>query len=164
MPAKSTDRLQDDTQPSGATIDTSSFEADYYLSALFNIETSPGFRALDLLKREISEEKYRVSGHASLTNPNDITLNRINKLKAEFTKIHSFLLYINACEKGTGEHLRHTTQELTIQRLEQDRAVSQQFTGNAEIGEMKRELLKVGDSVSLMTLYFEESNRCVIFT
>lgn len=68
---------------------------------------------------------------------------RINKLKAEFTKIHTFLLYINACEKGTGEHLRNTTQELTIQKLEQDRAISQQFTGNAEIGEMKRELLRV---------------------
>lgn len=34
-----------------------SYEADYYLSALFNIETSPGFRALDLLKREIPDEK-----------------------------------------------------------------------------------------------------------
>ena len=69
---------------------------------------------------------------------------RINKLKAEFTKIHSFLLYVNACEKNSGEHLRNTTQELTIQKLEQDRAISQQFTGNAEIGELKRELMRVG--------------------
>jgi hypothetical protein len=42
-----------------------------------------------------------------------------------------------------GEHLRNTLQELTAQKLEQDRAISQQFTGNAEIGDLKRELLKV---------------------
>lgn len=126
---KSAETLSDETTSLSAEIvDTSSFEADYYLSGLFNIETSPGFRALDLLKREISEEK-------------------ISKLKTEFTKIHSFLLYINACEKGTGEHLRNTTQELTVQRLEQDRAISQQFSGNAEIGELKRELLKCQNEV-----------------
>ena len=51
---KSAEKLNEIVQ---ASIDTNGFEADYYLSALFNIETSPGFRALDLIKRDIPEEK-----------------------------------------------------------------------------------------------------------
>ncbi|KAJ3365182.1 hypothetical protein HDU91_002289, partial [Kappamyces sp. JEL0680] len=111
-------------------IDISSHEGDYYLSGLFNIETSPGFRALDNLK-----------------NRRDIPEERVTKLKNEFTKIHSFLLSLNLKEKGMGEYLRNTLQEITTQKLEQDRAISQQFSGNAEIGELKRELLKAQNEV-----------------
>jgi hypothetical protein len=42
-----------------SAIDISGHEGDYYLSGLFNIETSPGFRALDNLRnrRDFSEER-----------------------------------------------------------------------------------------------------------
>lgn len=83
---------------------------------------------------------------------------RISKLKAEFTKIHTFLLSINACEKGVGEHLRNTLQELTYQRMEQDRAISLQFSGNAEIGEQKRELIKVCTIKSVSYWYHQAQN------
>ena len=53
---KSSEKLNENTF---SNFDTSAFEADYYLSALFNIETSPGFRALDLIKRDVPEEKYK---------------------------------------------------------------------------------------------------------
>ncbi len=43
--------------------DLSAHEGDYYLSGLFNIETSPGYRALDNLKtsKNMPEEKYFTS-------------------------------------------------------------------------------------------------------
>jgi predicted nucleic acid-binding Zn-ribbon protein len=47
------------------------------------------------------------------------------------------------------EHLRMTLQEITLAKLEQDRAISQQFSGNAEIGELKRELLKAQNEVDM---------------
>jgi hypothetical protein len=46
-------------------------------------------------------------------------------------------------EKSMVQSIRQSLQEITIQKLEQDRAISQQFSGNAEIGELKRELMKV---------------------
>ena len=42
-----------------------------------------------------------------------------------------------------------TIQDVTLQRLEKDRQISKQFSGNAEIGELKRELLKVQNEVNL---------------
>nr|KAJ3418146.1 hypothetical protein HK105_000281 [Polyrhizophydium stewartii] len=45
--------------------------------------------------------------------------------------------------------LKLAVQEVTMQRLEKDRAVSKQFFGNAEIGELKRELLKAQNEVNL---------------
>jgi hypothetical protein len=50
---------------------------------------------------------------------------------------------MNSFEKTLAETLRNTLQEVTIHKLEQDRAISEQFSGNSEIGELKRELLKV---------------------
>ncbi|KAJ3272865.1 hypothetical protein HDV01_005188 [Terramyces sp. JEL0728] len=70
-------------------IDDEDHQGDYYLSGLFNIETSPGYKALDGLKtkKDISEEK-------------------INKYKKAFIDLHGFLLSLTAFEKEMSETFR----------------------------------------------------------
>ncbi|KAI8898134.1 hypothetical protein BC833DRAFT_565207 [Globomyces pollinis-pini] len=73
----------------------------------------------------------------------------MQRFKEKFNELHDFLLTLNGFEKGMVEHLRSTLQDMTIQRLDKDRAISQQFSGNAEIGELKRELLKAQNEVDV---------------
>ncbi|KAJ3312642.1 hypothetical protein HDV04_002784 [Boothiomyces sp. JEL0838] len=113
-------------------IDDEDHQGDYYLSGLFNIESSPGYKALDALKTK-----------------KDVTEERINKYKKAFIDLHGFLLSLTAFEKEMSETFRNTLQDMTMQRLEKDRAISLQFTGNAEIGDLKRELLKAQNEVDM---------------
>jgi chromosome segregation ATPase len=107
-------------------------QGGYYLSGLFNIETSPGFKALESVKgrKDVNEEQ-------------------ITRYRTEFIKLHGFLLNLHNHQKGMVEHLRLTLQEITLAKLDQDRAISQQFSGNAEIGELKRELVKAQNEVDM---------------
>jgi predicted nucleic acid-binding Zn-ribbon protein len=59
------------------------------------------------------------------------------------------LLAINAFEKSISETLRNTLQDVIQQKMNQDRIVSEKFSGNAEIGELKRELLKAQNEVDI---------------
>lgn len=109
---------------------------DYYLSGLFDIGNSPAFKALDGLKnrKDFTDDRYYVSN-----------IPRIAALKHDFNELHSFLVSLHSFEKSMAAHLRQSLQDMTLSRLEKDRAISKQFSGNAEIGELTRELLKVSN-------------------
>lgn len=57
--------------------------------------------------------------------------------------LHSFLLSCAEYEKQLIKRVKDVAQDVQKQRLEIDRTASKQFTENTEIGELKRELLKV---------------------
>ncbi|XJO72474.1 hypothetical protein BDV3_003585 [Batrachochytrium dendrobatidis] len=107
-------------------------EDQYYLSGLFNIETSPAYKSLEALKgkKEVQESQ-------------------IEHFKQSFLRMHGFLIRFNEYEKNIAKKLKASVKEVTMQKLERDRAVSKQFSGNAEIGELKRELLKAQNEVDL---------------
>eukprot|EP00842_Homolaphlyctis_polyrhiza_P000705 jgi/Hompol1/1635/HPOL_002745-RA len=115
-----------------SAVGAESEEDSYYLSGLFNIETSPAIKSLEALrgKKEAPDQQ-------------------IDKLKQKFVALHQFLLRFNNYEKGMVRKLKSAIQDVTMQRLERDRAVSKQFFGNSEIGELKRELLKAQNEVNL---------------
>lgn len=58
-------------------------------------------------------------------------------------KVYDFLVGINGFQKDMTRKLKHTMQEVSLQRLENDRKISKHFSGNVQISEIKRELLKV---------------------
>ena len=57
--------------------------------------------------------------------------------------MHKSLLKFNEYDKYLAKTLKQTIQDITMQRLEKDRMISKQFSGNAEIGDLKRELMIV---------------------
>lgn len=54
-----------------------------------------------------------------------------------------FLVDISAYQKEMTTKLKNTMQEVNLLRLENDRKISKQYSGNVQIGDTKRELLKV---------------------
>ncbi len=106
---------------------------NYYLSGLFNLTTSPIFKYMDSLS----------ANHAEISDE------LVAKYKDKFTQLHEFLLKCSNYEKVMGKKLKALAKEVTMQRMEKDRAVSKQFSGNAEIGEIRRELLKAQNEVNL---------------
>lgn len=61
-------------------------------------------------------------------------------MKSLHLGLRQFLDY----EKSLGKKVKQLTMDLHQQRLDMDKKGLQQFSDNAEIGELKRELLKVG--------------------
>jgi hypothetical protein len=54
-------------------------------------------------------------------------------------------------EKSLAKRVKQLFQDVSTQRMERDKTVSKQFAQNAEIGELKRELLKAQNEVNLAT-------------
>ena len=115
-----------------ATIDE---DLKFYLSGLFNIETSPVYRNLEQLKgkKDVPNERYIVI----------FKENRLDFLRDCIKSLHASLLAAAEYEKLLGKKVKQIFQDVSNQRMESDKAMSKQFSQNAEIGELKRELLKV---------------------
>ncbi|RKO93586.1 hypothetical protein BDK51DRAFT_24341, partial [Blyttiomyces helicus] len=107
-------------------------DEDLYLGALFNIETSPGFKVLESLRAK-----------------DEAPESRIQALRERFRGMHNFLLKHAEYEKALGKRVKHLQQEVANQRMEIDRTGSKQFSDNSLIGELKREALKAQNEVNL---------------
>ncbi|KAJ3328888.1 hypothetical protein HDU76_009092 [Blyttiomyces sp. JEL0837] len=105
-------------------------EEQYYLNGLFSIENSPAFRALDTAKGKVSE-------------------NKIKDLKEKIQSLHKYLIHFNEYEKSLQKRTKQLAQEVSNQRMDMDRNESKQFADNAEIGELKRELMRSENEVRL---------------
>ncbi|KAI8612195.1 hypothetical protein BC830DRAFT_1067947 [Chytriomyces sp. MP71] len=107
-------------------------EEKFYLSGLFSIESSPVFKALDALtgNRNLQEET-------------------IEDLKGKVRSLHAYLLEFGDYDKNLSKNTKHLAQDVMNQRMEIDRSESKQFANNAEIGNLKRELLKLENEVNL---------------
>jgi hypothetical protein len=64
-------------------------------------------------------------------------------LRDRIRSLYSSLLYSAEYEKSLGKRVKQLQQDVAIQRMERDKTVSKQFAQNAEMGELKRELLRV---------------------
>jgi hypothetical protein len=105
---------------------TADEDLKFYLSGLFDIETSPAFRQIDLLKSK-----------------KDIPADQIEALGTTIKALYANILSTAEFEKNMGKRVKQLFQDVANQRMERDKTVSKQFAQNAEIGELKRELLKV---------------------
>jgi hypothetical protein len=65
-------------------------------------------------------------------------------MKDHIRSLHHSLLSCSEFEKTLQKKVKHVAQEVMNQRMEIDRTGSKQYANNAEIGDLKRHLLKVG--------------------
>ncbi|KAJ3233161.1 hypothetical protein HDU81_002463 [Chytriomyces hyalinus] len=107
-------------------------EEKFYLSGLFSIESSPVYKSLD-----------------SLVGSRTLQESTIEDLKAHVRSLHTHLLSFGDYDKTLSKTTKHLAQEVINQRMEIDRNESKQFANNAEIGNLKRELLKLENEVNL---------------
>ncbi len=64
-------------------------------------------------------------------------------LRDHIKSLYSSLLATAEYEKLLGKKVKQIFQDVSNQNMENDKATSKQFSQNAEIGELKRELVKV---------------------
>ena len=76
---------------------------------------------------------------------------RLETLQEGIRSLYTSILSAGEYEKGLAKKVKQLFQDVTSQRMERDRTVSKQFAQNAEIGELKRELLKAQNEVNLAT-------------
>ncbi|KAJ3073973.1 hypothetical protein HDU98_000197 [Podochytrium sp. JEL0797] len=107
-------------------------EEKFYFSGLFSIESAPVFKALD-----------------ALAGNRNVQANAILNLKEKVRSLHTHLLSFGDYDKNLAKSTKQLAQEVTNQRMEIDRNESKQYTNNAEMGNLKRELVKLGNEVSL---------------
>ncbi|KAJ3130897.1 hypothetical protein HK100_007240 [Physocladia obscura] len=107
-------------------------EEKMYFSGLFSIQSSPIFKALD-----------------SLTENSNIQDSVVVDLKEKVRSLHSYLLAFGDYDKTLSKKTRNLAQEVSNQRMEIDRGDSKQFQNNAEIGNLRRELVKLENEVNL---------------
>ncbi|ORZ32861.1 hypothetical protein BCR44DRAFT_1416244 [Catenaria anguillulae PL171] len=101
-------------------------------SGLFNIEASIAFKYLDGLK---SKEQ--------------IPLHRVEELKRKHHALYQHILTAFEYEKAMIKKSKMLQAEVTKQKLEMDKTGAKVFDDNAEIGELKRELLRCQNEVVL---------------
>jgi hypothetical protein len=94
-------------------------------AGLFNVETTPAFKALEYLKTR-----------------KDVPAERLNELKNRLFSLHDVLLKSFEAEKTLLRRQTALNGEISSQKLELDKAQNRQFQENIEIGELKRELTK----------------------
>ncbi|KAJ3348828.1 hypothetical protein HDU83_001030 [Entophlyctis luteolus] len=109
-------------------------EEKMYFSGLFSIESAPIFKTLD-----------------ALSGSRNVSDSTIADLKANVRSLHSYLLSFRDYDKALSKSTRALAQDVTNQRMETDRSESKQFANNAEIGNLKRELVKLENEVNLST-------------
>ena len=66
-----------------------------------------------------------------------------------YRKLHSLLLKSDEIEKATSKRAKKLAVEVGNQRMEYDKDASKQFTNNTEIGELRREMLKIENEYKL---------------
>jgi hypothetical protein len=66
-------------------------------------------------------------------------------LRDRIKNLYSSLLATADYEKSLGKKVKQISQDVSHQNMENDKASSKQFSQNAEIGELRRELVKVFD-------------------
>ena len=76
---------------------------------------------------------------------------RLELLQDRIKSLYNSLLSTAEYEKSLGKRTKQLFQDVATQRMERDKTVSKQFAQNAEIGELKRELLKAQNEVNLAT-------------
>ena len=108
---------------------------DGFGGSLFTVEQSPGFKLLDamLSRKDISSEKYT----------NIFLNNRCNILKQKFKAIYEFRSAAADEEKSTNRKIKALQQDIANQKIEMDKTASKAYEINSEVGELKREQLRV---------------------
>ncbi|KAI9141614.1 hypothetical protein BKA69DRAFT_384045 [Paraphysoderma sedebokerense] len=101
---------------------------DVFVAGILSIEASPAFKILDQLRnnREISLEKCEI-------------------LKQKHQTLYQYFLTSFEYEKATLKRVKQLQQDVQKQKVELDKTGTKAFHDNAEIGELKRELLKVSN-------------------
>ncbi|KAI9190296.1 hypothetical protein H9P43_001729 [Blastocladiella emersonii ATCC 22665] len=112
--------------------DESFVDEDILNSGLFNIEASSAFKFLDSLK---SKEQIPAA--------------RVEELKQRHHTLYQFILTAFEYEKAMIKKTKALQAEVTKQRLEMDKTGAKVYDDNAEIGELKRELLRCQNEVVL---------------
>ena len=77
---------------------------------------------------------------------------RLELLQERIRSLYNSLLSVAEYEKSLAKRVKQLFQDVSSQRMERDRTVSKQFAQNAEIGELKRELLKVNSRLRNLIL------------
>jgi hypothetical protein len=110
--------------------DELAFEEDdlepFYLSPLFNIEHAPIFKLLD-----------------KLLGTGDIDLVEQQSLRNLMINLHQTLIESLSYEKETAKKLRHLEHAVSDQRIEMERTGTKQFMDTSQLGDYRRELIKV---------------------
>ncbi|KAJ3409840.1 hypothetical protein HDV05_004193 [Chytridiales sp. JEL 0842] len=108
------------------------YDDEYYVGGLFSIENSPAFKALD-----------------ALVGKKDVPQSRIDEMRARIRSLHQHLLVTSTYEKSLQKKAKTLTLEVQNQRMEIDKTGTKQYANNAEIGDLKRNLLKVENELAL---------------
>lgn len=105
---------------------------NFYVSGLFSIESSPAFKALDAYQRKqgISEEQ-------------------ISQYKTHFLNAYNYLLGVSGFQKEMTKKLKASMDQIIVQRQEKDKRITKMFSETTEVGESRRDLLKVQNEVNL---------------
>ncbi|KAI9218518.1 hypothetical protein BC828DRAFT_388410 [Blastocladiella britannica] len=105
---------------------------DFLNSGLFNIESSTAFKFLDGLK---SKEHVPAS--------------RIEELKRKHHSLYQYILTAFEYEKAMIKKTKTLQVEVNKQKMEMDKTGAKVYDDNAEIGELRRELLRCQNEVVL---------------
>lgn len=74
---------------------------------------------------------------------------RVEFLRDRLKSLYSSLLTAAEYEKSWGKKVKQIFQDVSNQNMENDKASSKQFSQNAEIGELRRELVKAQNEMAL---------------
>ncbi|KAJ1510437.1 hypothetical protein HMI54_001596 [Coelomomyces lativittatus] len=124
-------------------------DADILHSGLFNIEASAAFKFLDQLKAKEAIPEQRIE---YLTN--------------KHYTLYQYILTAFEYEKAMLKKTKALQADVTRQKLEMDKSGTKVYDDNAIIGELRRELLRVQNEVSLAqardSKFMKELDECLL--
>ncbi|KNE65997.1 hypothetical protein AMAG_10276 [Allomyces macrogynus ATCC 38327] len=112
--------------------DESFVDEDLLNSGLFNIESSSAFKFLDALRAK-----------------EQISAARAEELKRKHHSLYQYILMAFEYEKAMIKKSKTLQAEVSKQKMDMDKTGTKVYDDNAEIGELKRELLRCQNEVTL---------------
>ncbi|KAI8808274.1 hypothetical protein BJ742DRAFT_772272 [Cladochytrium replicatum] len=103
-----------------------------YSGGLFNLQSSPAYKALEGLRQN-----------------GDVPEAKITSLMDKLTSLFTCLTTTVEAEKSLAKRCKQLTQEISGQKIDIDRTANLTFSSNSDIGDLKRELLKAENELTL---------------